>query len=228
MTVWLKLRGPNTLGMAPKGAVATGWNEPAYQGIDVDAAVNAGQWVGVRLDDFVVIDCDDEETATAWADAHGGFLHTWTRKTPHGYHFIYKRTDYALTARKLTTKSELKTGTGHQIVFHAPGYFDFNESPAIPFDSSWLPPEILKPQVEEWDQCPEGMRNSFLTSVGGKLREWGCERVTIKRVLLAINGECVGLEPREVSALARSVSKYYPAEREEIECPSCGTKFEVV
>lgn len=225
MTVWLKLRGPNAQGVSPKGCAHTGWNDPSYQGIDVDAAVNAGDWVGMRLDDYVVIDCDDEATAQSWfMEGHGG----WIRKTPHGYHFIY-RSRHDITARKLTPKSELKTGVGHQIVFHAPGYSDEMNEGTPYFETSWLPDEVQgQPTIEEWSVVPEGMRNNFLTSVGGTLRKQGADREAVLASLLAINQEVCDppLGVFEVKGVAKSVMRYEPMTASVIECPSCGEKIE--
>jgi hypothetical protein len=66
--------------------------------------------------------------------------------------------------------------------------------------------------VEE--RIAEGTRNGTLTSLGGSMRRRGMSEVAIGAALLATNRErCVPpLDEREVESIARSVSRYSPAD----------------
>jgi hypothetical protein len=237
VNVWLPLNGPNERGLAPKGCSVSGWSDPAYKGVDV---LHDG-WLGMRLDQLVVIDCDNEEAKDAWlAHIDKPFAHTAVRKTPHGYHFLYARTvdAYGITGQKLPSihmKMELKTGVGHQIVWHAPGYEFAAGEGCVPmdFDLSWVPVVIEHDKgIAEWDEMPDGIGNSAMISFGGKFREWGMDEKTIRRCLWAINEITMTEAPmttKEVRTLARQAAKYGTGDHEPqtVECLSCGFEMEV-
>jgi hypothetical protein len=239
VTVYLKLTGPNDKGLAPKGCTLQGWNDPSYKGIGLVWPEDV--WIGMRLDEWIVIDCDDEQAKDDWlVYLDKPISHTWVRKTPHGYHFIYKRgiDSYALTARKLTAispKLEMKTGVGHQIVFSAPGYSDLGDAiggwTALTFDPSWLPAvEARDKDIAEWSEMPDGIGDSAMISFAGKFREWGMDEQTIRKVLRSINEITMTREPmpeKSIRRLARQAGKWDPDEPQTIECIACGVSMEI-
>ena len=259
MPVYLQLAGPNNVGRSPKSPTHTGWNEPAYRGVQSED-VAADAWLGLRLDDYVVVDCDcrcvkvgnrkpDVCKTQAVADAarmawctyiQQPVHHTWTRKTPHGYHLIYAAppiSEPTVQSRKLNgifPSLELKAGIGHQIAYSAPGYFDIPGATVIAkrFDTSWLPPvEAVRP-ADEWSELPDGSGDDFMISIAGKLREWGAEAGTIADCLAGINAATMTRSPmpqRSINRIARSAARYAPGDaldRSSFECPTCSTTWE--
>lgn len=235
MTVYLKLAGPNTSGLNPKGCFSRGWTDPAYKGGDIDHMANRGYWIGMRLDRLVVVDCDNEEAVSAWlAHIDKPLEHTWVRRTPHGMHFIYLRGSANVRAKVpwFIPKIDLKVGVGHMIVLHAPGYEDITHADRLrSFDAAWLPAVIENTgRTDDWSECPEGMGNNFLISVAGKLREWGCDYATILRCIASVSGNTMTTHPMPLQTLkniAKSAAKYEPDERTTIECLACGAEMEV-
>lgn len=237
MTVYLKLAGPNTKGLNPKGCYTKGWTDPFYSGCGEDI-IRSDAWIGMRLDNYIVVDCDNADAKEAWLQHIGLPLqHTLVRKTPNGWHFIYKRgvDSYGVKARVpwFLPKVDLKVGPGHLIVVHAPGYetafgsFDTVE----PFDLAWLPAvmETAKP-VEEWDEVPEGSGDSFMISVAGKMRSWGMSERLVAACLRRLNDTVMPTAPmpsKSIARIARSASRYEPDERTTIECLKCGAEMEV-
>lgn len=239
MDVWLKLTGPNDKGLAPKGCTTRDWNLPSYTGVDL-AYVNNGVWYGLRLDEWVVIDCDSLEAANAWLNHIGQHdKHTLVRQTPHGYHFFYKRPAVRVDSRKLPTihpLMEVKTGVGHQVVFFAPGYeteVGTGAGMAMMFDPSWLPEvERGNKGIEEWSEMPDGIGDNAMISFAGKFREWGMDQATILECLNKINRLTMTREPmpiRSLRRIARQAAKYETAEHEPetIQCASCGAEMEI-
>lgn len=235
MTVYLKLAGPNTKGLSPKGCYTKGWTDPFYKGIDPG---DVDDWIGLRLDNYILVDCDCEEAKDAWL-AHTGLPlnHTWVRKTPHGYHFFYKRgvDSYGVKAKVpwFLPKVDLKVGPGHLAVYVAPGYETvFGDGSTVePFQLNWLPTvmETAK-RVEEWDEVPEGSGDSFMISVAGKMRSWGMSEHTMKTCLYAINNLTMTEHPmpsKSIARIAHSAARYEPDERTTIECLACGAEMEV-
>jgi len=219
--------------MSPKACIVPGWSDPLYQGV---IPLEHDGWIGLRLDNLIVVDCDDEAAVEAW-NRHAG-KPTWERQTPHGRHYIYRRgvDAYTVTAQKLTSiapKLELKTGVGHQIVLMAPGYSDLRSERYIqPFDPAWLPSVVERDRpIEEWAELPDGIGDTFMISVAGKLREWGADKGTITRCLSAVNEIVMTTDPMGPAAilrLARSAAKYDPAEQQTVDCPKCGTSWETL
>lgn len=255
--VYLPLAGPNTRGISPKACLVTGWNEPGYRGVDSES-MPADAWLGLRLDGRVVVDCDcgcpkvngskpdvcatpevAGQALAAWR-AHIGSDgdDTWVRKTPHGFHVIYKlRTIDAGSVRScqvpaISAKIDIKAGIGDQIVFSAPGYYDSLLREPAPFDPAWLPPVELVRPADEWSELPDGIGDSFMISLAGKLREWGADEDTIERCMGLVNREVMTRAPMKQSAvrrIARSAARYAPGERpdvEHFECPTCSTRWE--
>lgn len=235
MDVWLKLTGPNEKGLAPKGCTTKDWNLPSYTGVELQ---DDGNWYGLRLDEWVVIDCDSQEAADAWL-AHIGHMPTGgptiTRQTPHGFHFFYLRPAMRVDSRKLPTihpLMEVKTGVGHQVVYHAPGYQTLGGKPRL-FDPAWLPEVVHGDRgIEEWDEMPDGIADNAMISFAGKFREWGMCREKIFECLSRLNDATMHREPmprKSLLRIARQAAKYETGnhELETIQCASCGAEMEI-
>ena len=150
MTTFMRLGGPGA--EKPKAPVAYGWQSPGFQGLGAAALqrlLGQGAWIGMRCDNYVVIDCDDD-AAMAWWNAHTKFeAGTWERKTPHGYHFIYRTTpgspETSLIRPIDGVNLDVLAGTGRQIVLWADGYEPITgQSGIVDFRPSWLPPEAFR------------------------------------------------------------------------------------
>lgn len=232
MTIFVPLIGPDDAkGRSPKGVAVAGWQRPDYKGVD------EGEWTGVRLDDYVVVDCDDEAAKDAWlAHIDLPFDHTWVRKTPHGYHFFYRRCMANLHVRpqKLTSvspKIDLKAGIGHQVVFHAPGYETINLAANMDFVASWVPAQQEMRVEDIWDEMPDGLADNAMISWAGAFRRWGMSQTRINQVLAEINRITMTREPmpeKSLRRIARQAAKYSPEERRNVMCPNCGHEVETV
>lgn len=237
MAVYLKLTGPNEKGLAPKGCTTRDWNLPSYTGVATLGGLAGGSWYGLRLDDHVVIDCDCEEAMSAWLDHLGLPIdHTRVRKTPHGYHFFYRRPAARIDSRKLPTihpLMEVKTGVGHQVVAFAPGYETIVDADPTLFDPSWLPEvERVNKGIDEWSEMPDGIGDNAMISFAGKFREWGMDQATILWCLDQINHKTMTRDPmpaKSIRRIARQAAKYETAEHEPetIQCASCGAEMEI-
>lgn len=245
MPIYLPLR-PGT-----KVCNVPGWNLPTYRGVQSEG-MPADAWLGLRLDDLVVIDADCacvkvdgrkpavcETPATSALAVTDWLMHlgqsgrqTWTRKTPHGYHLIYARPKTAQqpTTRKLPGISptlELKTGIAAYIVFSAPGYYDSSTATAQTFDVSWLPEQAQRTAaVEEWSELPDGIGDDFMISVAGKLREWGADEVTIEQCLHGVSDATMHRAPmplRSIRRIAASAARYAPADAADRSTFDCPT-----
>lgn len=216
---WLPLRGPNERGMSPKACPVPGWNEPAYKGVELQADDG---WYGLRLESYVVVDCDTADAAGRWLDHIGHeYPHTFVRQTPHGFHYYYRRTPTVcmIPAQKLLSiapKLELKCGYGHQVVYHAPGYSNITAPHnIIDFDPQWEPSASKKKDrpVDEWSEVPDGIGDNFMISVAGKFREWGMDGKTIEACLSWINKTTMTQDPMPKSSITRishSAAKFRP------------------
>jgi len=225
--VYVPLFGPNDHGHPPKGVNASGWQLPGYLGVAPD------DWTGLRLDNYIVVDCDCEEAYEEWLKRIDKAPdHTWTRKTPHGYHLFYRRPldVYHVQAQKLNAKTDLKLGMGHQVVFNAPGYYDLHDVVAIPFDASWVPERQAQEWLgEEWSEMPEGIGDNSMMSFAGTFRRWGMDERTILACLSAINEIVMTKDPmprKALRRLARQAAKFTPADAKVTICPKCETEIE--
>jgi hypothetical protein len=229
--VYLKLNGPGS--EKPKAPAAYGWQSPGFQGLgklQLARILEAGGWVGMRTDQYVVIDCDDAEAKRWWLDVlanHDVHGRTWERKTPHGYHFIYQRTPTSPEASLIRpikgVNLDVLAGTGRQIVLWADGYVPVTESVATQcFNEAWLPASAFERKDfsdDEWDEMPEGRGNDTLAAVGGVLRRYGASYEVILRVLAGINKLTMTTDPmpiEEVARVAQSVCRYSPADMQPI------------
>lgn len=241
MAVWLELQGPN--GATPKAPKASGWQQPSYPGVDEAVALDAGLWLGLRLDDYIVVDCDNLDAAEAWLDHIGispGTAYnkvTWVRQTPRGWHFYYRRVASNADVRThnpgyIHDKINLKAGKGQQCVFHAPNYIDLSaKTDIINFDRAWVKYDSAKVQVPDWSEMPEGMGDNAMISFAGSFRRQGMDEATILACLQEINRITMTDEPMTTSRLkrlARSAGRYDPDTPRTVLCPKCGTDVTVV
>lgn len=233
--VYLPLFGPDDpKGRSPKGVAASGWQLPGYKGVEPTVD---GRWYGLRLDDYIVVDCDDEAAKDAWlSHVDMSIDHTMVRKTPHGWHFYYRRTIDVLhvrpqVLRSVSPKIDLKAGIGHQVVCLAPGYRTISPpgQDAGRFLASWVPAQQEVQIHEEWSEMPEGIGDNSMISFAGTFRRWGMDQKTILKCLSAINASTMTNDPMPHSSLrriARQAAKYSPEEAKSVLCPSCGNEVE--
>lgn len=230
--VWLPLFGPNENERNPKGVAAKAWQMPEYKGIEMPEG--GREWTGLRLDDWIVVDCDDEHALEQWLKHIDQPLeHTWVRKTPHGWHLFYKRTyaNSSVQAGVPFPKTDLKLGCGHQVVFQAPGYSSYfgDAQMAMPFDASWIPERRQMEVAEEWSEMPEGIGDNSMISFAGTFRRWGMDEDTMAKCLAAIADITMTKDPmplRSIRRLARQAAKYEPEESRSVICPKCATEVE--
>jgi hypothetical protein len=224
--IYLKLGGPGS--DKPKAPASYGWQSPGFQGLGAPAVrriLDAGGWIGMRCDPYVVIDCDDEHAANYWLDR--GPDATWTRSTPHGMHFIYHRTadspDASLIRPIKGVNLDVLAGSGRQIVLWADGYETISpDQTTAPFNLDWLPATafLRKDHSEEaWDEMPEGRGNDTLTAIGGVMRRHGASYEVILKALAGINKLTMTTDPmpiEQIDQIARSVCRYSPASMQDI------------
>lgn len=216
--IFFPLQGPT--GLRPKAPSVGAWQSPGYEGYTESEAFERyrvnGEWFGMRCDNYVVIDCDDEDSADAWME-HTFPHKTWVRKTPRGFHFIYLRSPGSPDAPAVGVykKTDIRAGRTSQIVFYAPCYYDL--SPAgdmIEFVKTWLPEDYGKPKAApdvEWDEMPFGVGNNTMTAIAGVMRRQGMGLVTMARCLGAINRITMPSDPMAIDMIvqiAQSVARY--------------------
>lgn len=150
-------------------------------------------------------------------------------ETGAGFHFWLKSNqEIKNSAGKLGQGIDVRGWGGYVVAppsVHASGRIYTFANQALIAD---FPPEILaklQPEPEEEiivryspdiaDFAPEGFRNDFLTKIGGKLRRQGFGPSEIESMLLATNLERCSppLGDKEVRTIARSVSRYIPAQQ---------------
>jgi Primase C terminal 1 (PriCT-1) len=235
MSVYLPLvggDGPHRKEPVP----GTPWAMPKYQG--VSPAVDGDESVGLRLDDYIVVDCDSWEAAQTWL-AHIGQLisHTWVRKTPRGIHFYYRRTTrnvdvVAHDPTYIHDKINLKLGKASYVVFHGNGYDNLTvPENIIAFDASWVKAPEKVVIVDDWAEMPDGIGDNAMTAFAGTFRRWGMDEATILECLKAINKQTMTREPmptRSLRRIAKSIGAKNPEEQREIMCPKCGSEVTIV
>lgn len=215
--VYIPLQGPGA--PQPKAPSVNGWASPGYEGYgeptEREAYVDEDKWFGLRTDNYVVVDCDSLAAARAWAGGHPE-RQTWMRRTPRGVHFIYRRTPDSPDAPAVGVlpQTDIRAGSGAQIVLYAPGYADqLGEENIVDFDPSWLPQRAAPTSDGEgWTKIPEGQRNVLLTSIGGSLRKAGMAHEEVLRQLASMNKRYnePPLSIDEVAIIAHSVCRYDP------------------
>jgi hypothetical protein len=154
-------------------------------------------------------------------------------ETGAGFHF-WLRSDREIknSAGKLGQGIDVRGWGGYVVappsVHHSGRVYSFrNQDPIADFPSEILakliepeqepddPALILSYSSELPDFAPEGSRNDFLTKMGGKLRRQGFSAIEIESTLIAANLERCSppLGDKEVRQIARSVSRYIPAQQ---------------
>ena len=188
---------------------------------------NIGIVTGQASGGLVVIDVD---TAKGGQITTVDIPITLEVETGAGFHFWLRSTqEIHNSAGKLGQGIDVRGWGGYVVAppsIHASGrtYAFRNQDPIADF-----PPEILarlQPEPEDPNLvlsyspdidafAPEGSRNDFLTKIGGKLRRQGFSPSEIESMLLATNLERCSppLGDREVRQIARSVSRYIPAQQ---------------
>lgn len=222
MTVFVPLNGPNEAGKKPKAPSVRGWEAPGYRGINPKKHTG---WFGLRCDGLMVVDCDSDDAMLHWSEIDHLSSQTWVRKTPHGWHFIYKWHDPLDEYEHLTGPHagvlpgiDLRQGRWSQIVFSALGYSTIAGGPnaLCEFDPAWAVDFVLRKADAgntgaTWDEMPDGVGNNTMTALAGTMRKQGMSLVTIVRCLAAINRITMTREPMPkemVIEIARSVSRY--------------------
>ena len=237
MTIFLPLNGPNDRGAKPKAPSRTGWESPGYTGINPKTYRG---WFGMRCDGLIVVDCDSDEAAEAWTNIVGlefaGRVanNTWTRRTPHGWHYIYLWHDPLNEGDELLGPHagvlpgvDLRQGRTSQIVYsggcgraecNCDGTYEtvrgsVNTTPE--FDFRWAKDFVLRKSAtgndEVWDEMPAGIGNITLAAIGGTMRKQGMSLPTMVKCLVAINKITMTQAPMPIEMvinIARSVSRY--------------------
>lgn len=200
-----------------KAPAVSGWADPDYEGIEPSGRV------GQRCDGIVVIDCDSEDAATAWAE-RGVADATRVHQTPRGYHFIYRWTPGSPEGPAVGVLDgiDVRAGRGSYIVVPpTEGYTIVGDWDPAPFDPAWLPTKVerkdkLTAEVVEHDGLvPEGARSDYLTSFAGRLREAGHTTEQIARLLARANETLfeTPLDRQELVNLLGQVDRWHQGEK---------------
>jgi hypothetical protein len=224
--VWLPLTG--------KQCFVEGWSSIGYQGIDPESYEGD---VGLRLDRYIVVDCDSPQAKEAWLKhIDQPMEHTWVRATPKGWHFFYRRTpeSYGVKLGKIQGVHELidlKGGMGHQVGFRGDGRWDLTSSVTMmSFDPEWVPAADQREWAgEEWSEMPEGMGDNSMIAFAGTFRRWGMDEATIAACLQGVNQVTMTTAPmplKTIKRLARQAAKYNPEDPKTVLCPKCETEVE--
>jgi hypothetical protein len=233
MDVWIPLNGGSGPDRKRPKSSESGWQMPSYEGIKF---LQPRDWYGLRLDEWIVVDCDSDEAVADWIALVGAeAADTFVRKTPKGTHFFYRRTlkNLRVQARvPFLEKTDLKLGTGHYVVFYGDGYYDLKGTPgtALEFDPSWLPAEAERPAIDDWSEMPEGIGDNAMAAFAGTFRRWGMDEHTILQCLIDINAQTMTEKPMPSSSLkriARSISKKDPEAPHTVMCPKCAAEVEI-
>lgn len=217
--IWIPLQGS---GQRPKAPAVNGWASPGYQGVTWAAHCSGPNWVGLRCDGLVVVDCDTLPAGKAWRDRAdpGRTSPGYVRRTPRGLHFIYSWSVGSPTgpAVGVLPDIDIRASAGSQIVFHAPGYRDLTAPEEIlPFNPHWLPLRVTRngpeSETEGWTEMPHGRGNNTLTAIAGAMRKQGMAEKPIRTILMGINKLTMTEKPMpadDVALIAHSVCRYKP------------------
>lgn len=237
MPVFLKLE-PGT-----KKPTQQGWTSPSFTGLPSD---QCGEWVGMRTDGLVVVDCDTLESYAAWLGHIGQPPeHTLTVKTPRpegGYHCYYRRVVGAPSAPYRGVlpelgKLDIRAGLKSQVaVPPTPGYTFAHESELAQWDLNWISESELSssrrivPEGETWDTIPDGNRNATLFAMASGWRRQGMSEEAILEDLRYTNERRCDppLPDRELRIIAGSAAKYEPTPDLPIELDEEKPKLEIM
>lgn len=197
--------------------------DPADPVIAMVFAENPHAGVGLRLDQFVVVDCDSPARVTWWYDQ--GFPTDFqSRGNPTHRSFWYRLPDGVETRARSFPDWQIKTGPGHQCVvppsIHPSGVAyewlgipidedSFLEIPEAPIDFLEAYESHSERPVGDgagWDVVLEGEgRDNFLIAVAGLLRAKGMSVGAVRKGLKAFNE--IYCEPRLGSRDLDRISK---------------------
>lgn len=200
-----------------KSPAISGWNKPDYR-CTLDEALAQSDWVGMRADDMVIVDCDTHEAAVAFivpmAQLPDG------QRTPRGYHFFFDAVEGSPTGPQVGVrqKVDIRAGRGSYVVcVPSPGYAEL-KGVRQPYNPAWLDQTVPAPgegtsspsPAPGWDVIPDGERNMRLTSILGGIWRQGISQAKFGGLALALNKAlCVPpLPSAEVSVLVRSITRY--------------------
>lgn len=212
MTVYIPLNPDKT-------PAARGWQKAEFTGpVPNGEAPSDGEWLGLRADGLVIIDCDSDEALQRWVEFVGERnTLTFTVKTPRGWHLYYRFTPGSPTgpAVGILPSVDLRAGSGSYVVSScAPGYEQRGDRPILSFDPAWMPakPEKDTGSGAGWDVIPEGTRNDTLAAFAGTLRSRGMSASKIAETLYAMNKTFCDppLDNEEVVLIAKSIGRYEP------------------
>lgn len=218
MPVYIPLIGGE--GADRKRPAVSGWAAPGYKG----CGPKDHEWVGLRADGVVIIDCDSDEALQRWIDhtspADAGA--TVTRQTPRGYHLFYRLPP---DMRALGPHADIlgngsgidiRSGSGSYVVFNAPGYTTV-QSPNGMAMQDWNPQWYTLAEAEKlsnlptegWSHIPDGSRDETLFGVASDLRGRGASVEVILRAIAALNRVCdPPLDNEDLLRIARSAGRY--------------------
>lgn len=197
-------------GSKPKAPKVQGWSSDDFVGVE------RTEWVGLRCDDIVVVDCDTQEAAETWL-AHVGDIRTKVVKTSRGVHFYYKAVPGGPTGPSTGVMEDIdiRAGKGSYVVVPpTPGYTVVSDHELAPFQVEWVPSKDIAKYDQEWDEIPEGRRNETLVNLAGGLRRQGMDADTIAATLLWWNRHGLvnpPLSDDELYTIARSSARYTPS-----------------
>lgn len=238
MAVFIPLNGPNDRGKKPKAPSLNGWQGLNYKGINPKTFKG---WYGLRCDGYIVVDCDSIEAMMAWLEVTGEAdlaKHGWVRKTPHGYHFIYKWHDPLGEHEELQGPHagvlpgiDLRQGRTSQIVYvggcgrakcedpWCHGFYETQHGGPSSVREFYMPEwsgtfDLRSSHYgdeDTWDEMPDGIGNNTMTALAGTMRKQGMSMPKMVQCLAAINRLTMTADPMPSSMLieiARSVSRY--------------------
>lgn len=184
--------------------------------------------VGLRLDQFVVIDCDTPERVAWWLE-QGFPTEFMSRGNPERRSFWYRLPeDVELRTRRLAG-FEIRTGPGAQTVIppsiHPSGvryewlgppvdeahFCEIPQAPVAFLESIQLEREAPTGAGEGWDVVMEGEgRDNFLIGAAGYLRAKGCSVAAVRQGIASWNKDFC--EPRlpsgDLDRIARSSGRW--------------------
>lgn len=220
--IWLPLQGPT--GVRPKAPAVGAWQSPGYDGIDPDKVRRTtgynpdAEWIGMRCDGLVVVDCDSKVAAKHWCIIDPEAPSGWVRMSPRGVHFLYEQTPGSpdAPAAGVWPEIDVRAGRTSQIVVYAPGYHELHGEKFIrPFNPAWLPEGFGVQQDrsndESWDEMPHGRGNNTMAAFAGAFRKQGMSPVTIAKCLGAINKITMTDDPMPIDMIVeitKSVGRY--------------------
>ena len=171
---------------------------------------------GVATEGLAVIDCDSKEALRAFRSRYRP-PPTFTVKTARGFHFYYRGEMPARNGAQ--SKLDVKSGPGCYVVgpssIHASGVnyalWDDELIADLPQNIADITERGDDPnETSGGGPIPVGMRNSTLTRFAGYMHAKGVPQSALLETLKALNRTMSEkpLPDREVSQIARSVSRY--------------------